>query len=64
MAKNVSGRGGGLPTVQTISLVHGEDTTEIACFLLDFNKVRADCVHNRVEMLASQEGLGGARAYY
>lgn len=64
IAQKVSGRGGGLPTVQTIGLVHGEDTTEIACFLLDFNKVGADRVQNRVEMLASQEGLGVEQGYF
>ncbi|KAK1393295.1 Formimidoyltransferase-cyclodeaminase [Heracleum sosnowskyi] len=64
IAQKVSGRGGGLPTVQTVGLVHGEDTTEIACLLLDVNKVGADRVQNRVEMLANQEGLEVEQGYF
>lgn len=64
IALMVSGRGGGLPTVQTMGLVHGEDTTEIACLLLDLNKVGADRVQNRVEMLAAQEGVGVEKGYF
>lgn len=64
IALMVSGRGGGLPTVQTMGLVHGEDTTEIACLLLDLSKVGGDRVQNRVEMLAAQEGVGVEKGYF
>ncbi|KAI3865369.1 hypothetical protein MKX03_016409 [Papaver bracteatum] len=57
IARKVSARGGGLPTVQAIGLVHGEDATEIACYLLEPNRVRADRVQNQIGLLAAEEGL-------
>ncbi|CAK9151373.1 unnamed protein product [Ilex paraguariensis] len=60
----VSARGGGLPTVQTLGLVHGEDSTEIACMLLEPNQIGADRVQSRVEMLAEQEGLDVEKGYF
>lgn len=60
----VSARGGGLPTVQTLGLVHGEDTTEIACMLLEPNQIGADKVQHYVEMLAAQEGLDVEKGYF
>ncbi|KAF7805897.1 glutamate formimidoyltransferase-like [Senna tora] len=64
IARKVSARGGGLPTVQTLGLVHGEDSTEIACMLLEPNQIGADRVQNRVEMLAAGEGLDVERGYF
>ncbi|XP_047335134.1 formimidoyltransferase-cyclodeaminase-like [Impatiens glandulifera] len=65
IAAMVSARGGGLPTVQTLGLVHGEDaSTEIACMLLEPNQIGADRVHKRVEMLAAQEGLDVEKGYF
>ena len=64
IARMVSARGGGLPTVQTLGLVHGEDSTEIACMLLEPNQIGADRVQNRVEMLAAQEGLDVEKGYF
>ncbi|KAI4334011.1 hypothetical protein L6164_018754 [Bauhinia variegata] len=64
IARKVSARGGGLPTVQTLGLVHGEDSTEIACMLLEPNQIGADRVQNRVEMLAAQEGLDIEKGYF
>ncbi|KAK3446021.1 hypothetical protein EUGRSUZ_A01786 [Eucalyptus grandis] len=64
IARMVSARGGGLPTVQTLGLVHGEDATEIACMLLEPNQIGADRVQNRVETLAAQEGLDVERGYF
>lgn len=64
IAQMVSARGGGLPTVQTLGLVHGEDSTEIACMLLDPNRVGVDRVQSRVEMLAAQEGLDVEKGYF
>lgn len=60
----VSARGGGLPTVQTLGLVHGEDSTEIACMLLQPNQIGADRVQNRVEMLAAEEGVDVEKGYF
>ncbi|XP_015573972.1 formimidoyltransferase-cyclodeaminase isoform X2 [Ricinus communis] len=64
IARMVSARGGGLPTVQTLGLVHGEDSTEIACMLLEPNQIGADRVQTRVEMLAAQEGLDAEKGYF
>lgn len=64
IARMVSARGGGLPTVQTLGLVHGEDTTEIACMLLEPKRVSADKVQNRVELLAAEEGLDVEKGYF
>ncbi|KAK3184220.1 hypothetical protein Dsin_031506 [Dipteronia sinensis] len=64
IARMVSARGGGLPTVQTLGLVHGEDSTEIACMLLEPNQVGADRVQTRVEMLAAEEGLDVEKGYF
>ncbi|KAF8370154.1 hypothetical protein HHK36_031785 [Tetracentron sinense] len=64
IARMVSARGGGLPTVQTLGLVHGEDSTEIACMLLEPNRIGADRVQNRIELLAAQEGLDTEKGYF
>ncbi|XP_050205539.1 uncharacterized protein LOC126655403 [Mercurialis annua] len=64
IARMVSARGGGLPTVQTLGLVHGEDSTEIACMLLEPNQIGADKVHSRIEMLAAEEGLDVEKGYF
>ncbi|KAK9997182.1 hypothetical protein SO802_021868 [Lithocarpus litseifolius] len=63
IARMVSARGGGLPTVQTIALVR-EDSTEIACMLLEPNQIGADRVQNQVEMLAAEEGLEVEKGYF
>ncbi|BFG26287.1 hypothetical protein CerSpe_125620 [Prunus speciosa] len=64
IARMVSARGGGLPTVQTLGLVHGEDSTEIACMLLEPNQIGGERVQNHVEMLAAQEGLDVEKGYF
>ncbi|GLT47913.1 hypothetical protein SLA2020_215670 [Shorea laevis] len=64
IARMVSARGGGLPTVQTLGLVHGEDSTEIACMLLEPNRIGADRVQSRVEMLAAEEGVDVEKGYF
>ncbi|KAG6722485.1 hypothetical protein I3842_03G163200 [Carya illinoinensis] len=64
IARMVSARGGGLPTVQTLGLVHGEDSTEIACMLLEPNQIGADRVQNQVEILAAEEGLDVEKGYF
>lgn len=64
IALMVSARGGGLPTVQTLGLVHGEDSTEIACMLLEPNQIGADRVQKQVELLAAGEGLDVEKGYF
>ena len=63
VARMVSARGVGLPMVQTLGLVHGKDSTEIACMLLESNQIGADRVQNQVEMLAA-EGVEVEKGYF
>lgn len=63
IARRVSGRGGGLSSVQAMGLAHGEETTEVACNLLDPNRVGADQVQSEVERLARDEGLTAGKGY-
>lgn len=63
IAKRVSGRGGGLPSVQSMALVHGE-VIEVACNLLDPSKVGGDQVQLKVEQLALEEGVSVGNGYY
>ncbi|XP_062097711.1 uncharacterized protein LOC133803623 isoform X1 [Humulus lupulus] len=64
IAKGVSGRGGGLPSVQAMALAHGETVIEVACNLLDPNKVGGDRVQLEVERLAKQEGIRVGKGYF
>ncbi|GMN57167.1 hypothetical protein TIFTF001_026285 [Ficus carica] len=64
IARMVSARGGGLPTVQTLGLFHGEESTEIACMLLEPNQIGADRVQNQVEALATEEGVDVEKGYF
>jgi len=64
IAKRLSGRGGGLPSVQTMALAHGEGVIEVACNLLDPNKFGGERVQEQVESLAREEGISVGRGYY
>lgn len=64
IAKRVSGRGGGLKTVQAMALAHGEDSTEVACNLLDPNLVGADKVQLEIERLTREEGMAVGKGYF
>ncbi|XWS54234.1 hypothetical protein CRYUN_Cryun10bG0072800 [Craigia yunnanensis] len=64
IATMVSAPGGGLPTVQSMALVHGEGSTEIACILQEPNRVGADKVQSRIKMLSAQEGLDVEKGYF
>ncbi|XP_077243272.1 formiminotransferase cyclodeaminase-like protein isoform X2 [Tasmannia lanceolata] len=64
IARMSSARGGGLPGVQTLALVHGEESMEIACMLLDPNLVGADRVQSQVERLAAEEGMDVEKGYF
>ena len=63
IAKRVSGRGGGLPSVQSMALVHG-DVTEVACNLLEPTKVGGTQVQHEVEALAGEEGVAVGKGYF
>jgi len=63
ITRRLSGRGGGLPTVQALALLHGDDCTEIAC-LLDPDHVSAYQVQTVVEQIAAEEGLEVEKGYF
>ena len=65
IARRVSGRGGGLESVQAMGLAHGDESTEVACNLLDPKRVGADQVQSEVERVArEEEGLMVGKGYY
>ncbi|KAK4420486.1 hypothetical protein Salat_1999000 [Sesamum alatum] len=64
IAKSVSGRGGGLPSVQAMALAHGKGMIEVACNLLETSKVGGREVQLKVESLAREEGMDVGQGYY
>ncbi|WCJ30651.1 transferases folic acid binding [Euphorbia peplus] len=64
IAKRVSGRGGGLASVQTMALTHTDDVIEVACNLLDPCKVGGENVQREVERVAEEEGLIAGQGYF
>lgn len=64
ISKKVSGRGGGLPLVQSMALAHGDGVIEVACNLLEPSKIGGDQVQLEVERLAEQENLKVGKGYY
>lgn len=64
IAKRVSGRGGGLPSVQSMALTHGGGTIEVACNLLEPARIGGDQVQVEVERLAREEGIAVGKGYY
>lgn len=64
IAKRVSGRGGGLESVQSMALVHGKGIIEVACNLLDPSRVCGSDIRREVEKLAREEGLQVGEGYY
>lgn len=64
IAKRISGRGGGLPAVQSMALAHGKGIIEVACNLLDTSKAGGDDVQRAVEQLAREEGMDVGEGYY
>lgn len=63
ITRRLTGRGGGLPTVQALALLHGDDCTEIAC-LLDPDHVSAYQVQTVVEQIAAEQGLEVEKGYF
>ncbi|WJX69203.1 hypothetical protein P8452_53484 [Trifolium repens] len=64
IAKRISGRGGGLASVQAMALTHGEGIIEVACNLLDPKNVGGERVQQEVENLAREEGISVEKGYY
>uniref|UniRef100_A0A0D9VVX0 Formiminotransferase N-terminal subdomain domain-containing protein n=1 Tax=Leersia perrieri TaxID=77586 RepID=A0A0D9VVX0_9ORYZ len=62
ITRRVTGRGGGFPTVQALALSHGDDCTEIACFM-DPDYVSADQVQRQVEEIAAEQGIEVDKGY-
>ncbi|KAK9053131.1 hypothetical protein SSX86_029761 [Deinandra increscens subsp. villosa] len=63
IAKRVSGRGGGLASVQSMALVHG-DVIEVACNLLEPSEVGGDQVQVAVGQLAKEAGVTVGKGYF
>ncbi|KAG9452743.1 hypothetical protein H6P81_005647 [Aristolochia fimbriata] len=64
ISKKLSGRGGGLESVQAMALAHGDGSIEVACNLLNPQRVGADQVQLEVERLARIEGLAVGQGYF
>ncbi|XP_057509679.1 uncharacterized protein LOC130792217 isoform X1 [Actinidia eriantha] len=64
IAKRVSGKGKGLPSVQAMALAHGHGVIEVACNLLEPTRVGGDLVQLQVERVATEEGLAVGKGYY
>lgn len=64
VSKRVSGRGGGLSSVQAMALAHGEGVIEVACNLLEPTKVGGDRVQQEVERISKEEGLVAGKGYF
>ncbi|GJM95783.1 hypothetical protein PR202_ga12561 [Eleusine coracana subsp. coracana] len=63
ITRRLTGRGGGLPTVQAMALLHGDDCTEVAC-LLDPDHVHAFHIQTVVEQIATEQGLEVEKGYF
>lgn len=63
IAIKVSERGGGLTSVQSMALVHGE-VIEVACNLLDPGAVGGDRVQGAVEKAGLEEGVVVGKGYF
>uniref|UniRef100_A0A2P2JR13 glutamate formimidoyltransferase n=1 Tax=Rhizophora mucronata TaxID=61149 RepID=A0A2P2JR13_RHIMU len=64
IAKRVSGRGGGLPSVQAMALTHDDNVIEVACNLLEPSQVGGDRLQQEVEKLAREEGVAVGKGYF
>lgn len=64
IAKRISERGGGLPSVQAMALAHREGIIEVACNLLEPSRVGGDQVQVEVERLAREEGMVAGKGYF
>ncbi|KAK8914450.1 hypothetical protein KSP39_PZI024369 [Platanthera zijinensis] len=64
IARRVSGRGGGLESVEALALAHGKDCIEVACNLISPERVGADLIQLEVERLAAEEGLVVGKGYF
>mmetsp|Transcript_19759 Transcript_19759/g.37660 ORF Transcript_19759/g.37660 Transcript_19759/m.37660 type:complete len:297 (-) Transcript_19759:245-1135(-) len=63
IARAVSSRGGGLPSVEAMALPHSDQLIEIACNLLDSSSTSQQTVSTRIRHLAEEAGLVVHDAY-
>jgi glutamate formiminotransferase len=63
IARKVSQRGGGLPEVQAMALLHGDGCMEIACNLLNVDITGPKVVQDTVADLANAQGIEVKRGY-
>ncbi|KAJ0427453.1 putative 5-formyltetrahydrofolate cyclo-ligase, Glutamate formimidoyltransferase [Helianthus annuus] len=64
IAKRVSGRGGGLASVQSMALVHDNNVIEVACNLLEPSAVGGEQVQGLVEQLGTGAGVSVGKGYF
>ncbi|XP_057811647.1 uncharacterized protein LOC131025884 [Salvia miltiorrhiza] len=64
ISKRITGRGGGLPSVQSMALAHGKGMIEVDCNLLDTSKAGGEDVQRAVECLAREKGMDVGEGYY
>ncbi|MFS8029628.1 putative 5-formyltetrahydrofolate cyclo-ligase, Glutamate formimidoyltransferase [Helianthus anomalus] len=64
IAKRVSGRGGGLASVQSMALVHDNNVIEVACNLLEPSAVGGEQVQGLVEQLGTEAGVSVGKGYF
>ncbi|KAJ0665941.1 putative 5-formyltetrahydrofolate cyclo-ligase, Glutamate formimidoyltransferase [Helianthus annuus] len=64
IAKRVSGRGGGLASVQSMALVHDNNVIEVACNLLEPSVVGGEQVQGLVEQLGTEAGASVGKGYF
>ncbi|KAM0059991.1 putative 5-formyltetrahydrofolate cyclo-ligase, Glutamate formimidoyltransferase [Helianthus debilis subsp. tardiflorus] len=64
IAKRVSGRGGGLASVQSMALVHDNNVIEVACNLLEPSVVGGEQVQGLVEQLGTEAGVSVGKGYF
>ncbi|KAI7741960.1 hypothetical protein M8C21_008673 [Ambrosia artemisiifolia] len=63
IARRVSGRGGGLASVQSMALVHG-DVIEVACNLVEPSEVSGEQVQGLVERLGAEASVKVGKGYF
>ncbi|KAL8233224.1 hypothetical protein R6Q57_003002 [Mikania cordata] len=63
IAKRVSGRGGGLASVQSMALVH-DGVIEVACNVLEPSEVGGDQVQGAIEQLGTEAGVTVGKGYF
>lgn len=63
VARSISEKGGGLPSVQAIGVAHGKGCCEVACYLLDPDRVGAGQVQAEVDRVCSELGLDVGKVY-